>query len=106
MEHIQFVCSGHHEISGCMFCDGGLSACATCGAFEGSWPDDCPGREMTFRESDDVYTGKLNYRDGKWRRDECCKVMRHVHDTKNYMAEAGYVPDGLNNAGNPKWKKK
>lgn len=60
---------------------------------------------MSENTSDDVYRGRINYRAGMWRK-ECCKAMRHIHDTENYMAEAGYYPDGLNNAGNIKWVKK
>lgn len=76
--------------SSCMFCDGGLSACTRCGAFEGSWPDHCPGEQMTEQQSDAVYSGELNYRGGEWRQGECCQVMRHAHDTDAYMAEHGY----------------
>gem|GEM_PF-6686452 len=76
----------------CMFCDGGLSACTVCGAFEGAWPDDCPIALMTPEQSDEVYAGRLNYRDGAWR-SECCQVMRPVHDVDSYMAEGGYVRD-------------
>lgn len=88
-----------------MFCDGGLTYCETCGGFEGAMPDDCPGVRMMPDESDAVYAGIRNFRDGQWR-NECCQVMRPVHDLDNYMAEHGYIRDGINNAGNPKWVKK
>jgi hypothetical protein len=105
VEHIYYVCPGDHKDSyNCHFCDGDLSACATCNAFEGAWPDDCPGTRMDPDQSDDVYAGRKNYRDGEWR-DECCQVMRHIYDLDNLMAESGYVKDGLNTAGNTKWKK-
>ena len=103
MEHTLYVCPGDHDRS-CMFCDGGLSACSVCGAFEGMWPDECPGSQMTGAVGDAVYNGQMNFREGEWRF-ECCKAMRHIHDTENYMAEAGYKPDGLNAAGNTKWVK-
>lgn len=100
-EHKLHQCTGNHEQPGCMFCDGGLSACDTCGAFEGAWPDECPGRQMSAETSDDVYQGKLNYRNGCWH-PECCQVMRHIYDRDNYMLENGYMK-GLDANGNPKW---
>lgn len=90
--HVLHVCPGKHEDGGwsCMFCAGGLSACDRCGAFEGAWPDECPGTAMTGEQSDAVYAGRLNYRDGGWHQNECCQVMRHLHDQDNYMREHGY----------------
>lgn len=99
-----FVCPGNHEYNGCMWCDGGLSYCTTCGAFEGATPDECPGKPMDYVMSDLVYKGIINFRDGNWR-GECCQAMRHIYDLDNYMAESGYIRDGVNNAGNPKWRK-
>ena len=55
-------------------------------------PDDCPGVLMTPEQSDAVYAGRLNYRDGMWR-PECCAIMRPIYDLDNYMAEHGYVKD-------------
>lgn len=101
-----YECSGHEDdYNSCMFCDGGLSYCESCGAFEGATPDECPDKRMTGRESDDVYAGKLNYRDGRWRRNECCQVMRPTYDRVNWMKEQGYELDGINNAENQKWRK-
>lgn len=78
--HVLYVCCGLCDgRAGCQFCDGGLSACTRCGAFEGAWPDDCPGQKMTAEQNESVYAGRLNYRDGEWR-DECCRVMRPIHD--------------------------
>jgi hypothetical protein len=74
----------------CMFCEGGLSACVRCGAFEGAWPDDCPGEAMTAFQSEGVYGGSLNFRDGKWRA-ECCTVRLPADER---MARLGYVLDG------------
>lgn len=90
MAHILYICKGEHEGLGCQFCDGELSSCVTCGAFEGAWPDDCPGEQMGDYVSNAVYNGTLNFRDGEWR-SECCQAMRHIHDLTNYMAEAGYT---------------
>ena len=89
-DHIEYVCPSDHDHP-CQFCDGGLFACSVCGAFEGATPDDCPGEQMTYEQSGKVYAGKLNYRDGAWREDECCQIMRPIHDREAYMAEHGYV---------------
>lgn len=76
-----------------MFCEGGLFACSVCDAFEGATPDECPGERMSYEDSQKIYEGQLNFRDGEWRT-ECCEVMRPVHDLDNYMRENGYVCKG------------
>lgn len=91
--HPRGECPNHNDpeyYRPCMFCDGGLQACTVCDAFEGAWPDECPGRRMTAEESEKVYTGRLNFRDGEWREDECCHVMRPTYELDAYMAEHGY----------------
>ena len=85
-DHVKYICPGNHDRH-CQFCDGGLSGCVVCGAFEGAWPDDCPGEQMTADQSDAVYAGLLNYRDGAWR-DECCEIRLPVDER---MAKRGYV---------------
>jgi hypothetical protein len=50
----------------CQFCQGGLFGCSTCGGLEGSVPTHCPGEAMTYKQSDDVYAGRIDYRDGAW----------------------------------------
>jgi hypothetical protein len=92
--HVEHACDGNHGEyqQTCMFCDGGLFACDVCNAFEGATPDQCPGRRMTADESDAVYAGQLNYRDGQWH-EECCAVMRPALDTDAWMAEQGWRRD-------------
>lgn len=95
--HVYYVCLGEHDRPTCMFCDGGLSACTRCKAFEGAWPDECPGERMTKEQSDAVYAGTLNFRAGAWREGECCAVMRPVHDQEAWLAEvaaAGNLLEG------------
>jgi hypothetical protein len=75
--------------AGCMWCDGGLEVCSVCGAFEGATPDDCPNVRLQPDETDAIYKGLRNFRDGKWH-DECCQVMRHIYDKDNLMMEQGY----------------
>lgn len=85
--HVDYVCNGGHEERPCMFCDGGLGACTRCDAFEGAWPDHCPGQRMTSEQSEAVYAGELNYRDGAWRPGECCQAMRPVRRREEFLAE-------------------
>lgn len=49
----------------CMVCDGGLAICSVCGLMEGSITTDCPGEECWAERGDDIYTGKLDYREGE-----------------------------------------
>lgn len=62
--HVAFVCKC--EQAACMFCDGGLFACALCGSFEGATTTQCPGEQMTADQIDAVYAGTLDYRNGAW----------------------------------------
>jgi len=65
--HIPFICPGNHEDwNACQFCEGGLSACAVCGAFEGATTTHCPGSRIHDSFWDVVYAGKLDYRFGRW----------------------------------------
>lgn len=52
--------------AGCMWCDGGLFVCRVCGSFEGATTTQCPKRGLTKDETDRVYAGTLDYRDGRW----------------------------------------
>lgn len=44
---------------------GELEYCHICMGFEGSMPTDCPKERMTSEQSDAVYAGNLDYRDGE-----------------------------------------
>ena len=44
----------------------GCAACRICGGMEGSIPTECPGIKMTAEQSDDVYEGRADFRDGVW----------------------------------------
>lgn len=63
IEHVRYECKCNKPY--CQFCDGGLLACTVCDGFEGSIPTDCPGVPMTQQQADDVYAGKVDYRDGR-----------------------------------------
>jgi len=61
--HVDYVCPGDHDDGrSCMFCDGGLFACAVCNSFEGATTTRCPGVRMTAEQHDAVYAGDLDYR--------------------------------------------
>jgi hypothetical protein len=66
--HVDYICNGFHTESqqNCMFCDGGLSVCIRCGAFEGATPSECPGVEMTEDQRQRVYRCIIDYRFGQW----------------------------------------
>lgn len=52
---------------GCMFCDGGLSACTVCGGLEGTLTTDCCGHRLTTQEEHEIYDlGILDFRNGQW----------------------------------------
>lgn len=50
----------------CPICDGGLALCRVCRGVECSLPTECPGRELTDQEEDDICAGRLDYINGKW----------------------------------------
>ena len=83
-EHIQYVCTSKHDYPGCQFCDGGLFACTVCKGMEGSTPTHCPGVPMTEQQSDDVYAGKLDYRDDRGGWCEPDGTGRSMGDTRIY----------------------
>lgn len=45
--------------------DGGLSLCHVCGCLEGGLSTDCPGELISMMKSDEIYAGKIDYRDGE-----------------------------------------
>jgi hypothetical protein len=67
-KHIRYECTKDHEYEYgysdgyCMFCDGGLFSCVVCGGTEGSLPTNCPGFEMTDEQDQQVYNGKIDWR--------------------------------------------
>ena len=63
MKHVRYECKCDEQY--CQFCDGGLFHCTVCHGFEGSLPTDCPGARMNEVQVDDVYAGRIDYRDGR-----------------------------------------
>jgi hypothetical protein len=66
MNHQLFKCPPNCDKSYCNYCMGGLSSCTVCNGAEGSLPTECPGREMSVKEADDVYKGHLDFIHGAW----------------------------------------
>lgn len=58
----------------CPICEGGLSVCSVCGLLEGSLTTECPCVPSYQEYADDVYEGKIDYRNGEW----VNKVSRHT----------------------------
>jgi hypothetical protein len=63
--HVPMACECLRDY--CLFCRGRLLACTRCGALGTVWPDECPGRQMSMHEVDEINAGRLNYRDETWR---------------------------------------
>ena len=82
-KHTYYKCPGGHWGEPCMYCDGGLSRCTTCGGAEGSLTEHCCGRRMTDAEEAAVYRGDLDFRAGQggwteWTRDRQMAVRRKL----------------------------
>lgn len=63
MQHTEAIC--HSARLYCNICEGGLFVCSICLGAEGSLPTDCPGVQMTESQSDAVFAGELDFRDGR-----------------------------------------
>ena len=50
----------------CPICEGGLSVCSVCGLTEGSLTTDCPGYTCWEEKNEEIYTGQIDFRNGKW----------------------------------------
>ncbi|KLU61725.1 hypothetical protein CEB3_c19030 [Peptococcaceae bacterium CEB3] len=49
----------------CLICDGGLAVCKVCHLAEGTLTTDCPGEPVPPNLEDLIYSGELDYRDGR-----------------------------------------
>lgn len=80
--------SGYHDNDDyyhCMFCEGGLSACTTCGGLEGSLTKDCAGSELSSFTLDKVWKGDIDFRDGNWTRENTSTVFRKMNRDEQDM---------------------
>lgn len=73
-QHVAYKCGPDCEKHACMFCQGGLFACAVCNSLEGATTTECPGKRMTADQSEKVYTGKLDFVGGKWVYGACSRI--------------------------------
>ena len=64
MNHTYFKCTCYEL--GCQFCDGGLGYCTRCQGFEGTLPQECPGKPMFEWQKSGVWKGVLEYQNGAW----------------------------------------
>ena len=76
-EHIAYKCPPGCDKPYCQFCKGGLFACIVCGSAEGATTTDCPNSRMTPRQQDEVYAGRLNFRNGQWRLEPSYSCSSH-----------------------------
>lgn len=61
-EHVYFDGCENRDCGGsCWYCT--LSICKICDLYEGSLTTDCPGKK-SYKYADDIYNGKLDYKDG------------------------------------------
>lgn len=54
------MCDGAGTCTGCT-----LFMCKNCGAAEGTLPTHCPGVFLTGKQEDDIYKGKLDFKEGQ-----------------------------------------
>jgi hypothetical protein len=66
MKHVRFEHDPCNLPGHCQFCDGGIFECTVCWAVEGQLPTDCPGFELTADQKEDIWEGKVDFKDGKW----------------------------------------
>ena len=79
MKHIWDECKSECDNEFCNICCGGLALCKVCGLYEGSLTTDCAGYRVKSDIGDQVYAGKLDFKDGKWIH-ACTIHMSHVYE--------------------------
>lgn len=64
-EHDWKTSCGNGNCGGtCFTCCCGF--CKVCGAAEGATTTECPGEQMSYDRSTEVYEGKIDFVDGQW----------------------------------------
>jgi hypothetical protein len=69
-------CRGKSYEGSCAVCEGGLSVCRDCHAFEGGLTTECPGEHY---DTESVYRGERDYFGGQWHEGVCSR-----HCPKHY----------------------
>lgn len=72
LEHEYIENCGNPDCGTCPLCT--LTICKVCGGSEGSLTTECSG-ENNHQKDEDVYSGKFDFRYGKWREGICTRVM-------------------------------
>lgn len=72
LEHTYIDNCGNPDCDTCPLCT--LTICKVCGGCEGSLTTECSG-ENTYQKEEYVYSGKLDFRYGKWRPNICTRTM-------------------------------
>lgn len=72
LEHTYIDNCDNPDCDSCPLCT--LTICKVCGGSEGSLTTECSG-ENSYQKDEDVYSGQLDFRYGKWREGICTRVM-------------------------------
>jgi hypothetical protein len=56
-------CDEAPGIEHCYYCN--LAVCKICSLYEGALTTDCPGYYVTYGQSDEIYKGKIDFRDNE-----------------------------------------
>lgn len=97
LEHTYIDNCDNSDCDSCPLCT--LIICKVCGGSEGSLTTECSG-ENSYQKDEDVYSGKLNFRYGKWREGICTRIMLWFPD-KAIPNEIKYLQELLSENAPP-----
>ena len=97
LEHTYLDNCGNPDCDTCPLCT--LTICKVCGGSEGSLTTECFG-ENSYQKDEDVYSGKLDFRYGKWRPNICTRTMLWSSD-KAIPNEIKYLQELLSENAPP-----
>jgi hypothetical protein len=60
----KFIDGCKNHCGSCHLCC--LAVCEVCGLFEGALTTHCPGKHVSYEDSQRIYIGDLNFRGGIW----------------------------------------
>ena len=97
LEHTYIDNCDNSDCDSCPLCT--LIICKVCGGSEGSLTTECSG-ENSYQKDEDVYSGKLDFRYGKWREGICTRIMLWFPD-KAIPNEIKYLQELLSENAPP-----
>ncbi len=97
LEHTYIDNCDNSDCDSCPLCT--LIICKVCGGCEGSLTTECSG-ENSYQKDEDVYSGKLDFRYGKWREGICTRIMLWFPD-KAIPNEIKYLQELLSENAPP-----